>query len=904
MVLIACPNGLQAQTVSIDTIPPKLPKGTALGRYSPPIEFGYSGLAQKQYKLKVWLLDDATNFLGSAEWGPREMGIDNTSGNNASGTVSVVANMSVYSYSKFKWVARLYSVSGTTLTEVANDLKTVNATTNRPPLLNTIGNRIVPTGGALRFTVAAGDADGGTPLLTANNLPSGAVFDPSSGTFAWTPTSPGVHTGLRFLATDQGDGPLTDAEEITVTVTDQPLITAQPQPLILEPGQSGSLTVVATANSSAGAISYQWSKDNSARTGQQSATLALQNVTAGNAGTYRVNVSSSKGTSTSDDVFVIVTAPRTNDETRRRLIDYLRGAQDEFHQTIDVYRDLDSPGNHFHARGYIPDQHALVTTVGDWTINPRSGATCMKFTFQRDSTGRNGGGIYLMNGALINGSPLPYFGEQQLQIPNNQGGMDTIAFVDSSAVASSANRSFHGMDLTGATKLVFYARGEDGGEAIEFFVGGVGRPPYAQQHPDSMAREPVAGTLTTLNKTWTRYEIDLTGKDLSDIKGALGWYAEAKHNARALTTFYLDDVYFELSPSAQAARLAQPRFMRSFRTLDVQPSWTPGGDIPFDLAFRSTASIYDQVVALFAFLSSEEADGPRRAKIIADALVYTIHHHRNPMMVGKTRLRGYSRLYKAGDVGLPPGWEINGLAATVPAAGVYHDASKTYTELAESDTLDTGENLWCVMGLLAVYEATHEAPYLQSALIAAQEVHEQRQDTGTYQGFLAGIQAISSPAPTQRTYRSLEHNLDAVAAFRRLYAFTGDAQWLDDANHALVFVEQMWRADLGCYLTGTTGGSNPQPNDAPDQLPEDAQSWTTLAIPEVLQNHPLILNSVETYHKVHVSGMDAFKFTTAGNGFWPESQGHISCAYYRAGNRQRSADIASLLPKLQQMPAP
>jgi hypothetical protein len=96
-----------------------------------------------------------------------------------------------------------------------------------------------------------------------------------------------------------------------------------------------------------------------------------------------------------------------------------------------------------------------------------------------------------------------------------------------------------GYDLTGATRLVFWAKGEMGGERIEEFrVGGLGA---GQMYQDSDAASigPVI-----LMKEWTKYTIDLRGKDLSYISGGFSWVANVLRNPHHCT-FYLDAIRFE-----------------------------------------------------------------------------------------------------------------------------------------------------------------------------------------------------------------------------------------------------------------------------------------------------------------------------------------------------------------------
>ena len=69
-----------------------------------------------------------------------------------------------------------------------------------------------------------------------------------------------------------------------------------------------------------------------------------------------------------------------------------------------------------------------------------------------------------------------------------------------------------GVNLENATMLEFWARGEKGGEKVNFFMGGIKNKPFSDT--GSGKRE------VTLKKTWTRYRIPLDGEDLSRIKTA------------------------------------------------------------------------------------------------------------------------------------------------------------------------------------------------------------------------------------------------------------------------------------------------------------------------------------------------------------------------------------------------
>lgn len=96
-----------------------------------------------------------------------------------------------------------------------------------------------------------------------------------------------------------------------------------------------------------------------------------------------------------------------------------------------------------------------------------------------------------------------------------------------------------GYDLSGATQLTFWARGEQGGERVEFKVGGVDSPgkPYQDTLEKSLG-------VVTLSQEWQRFSIDLSGLDPSNVIGAFAWVASRANNASGLT-FYLSEIVYE-----------------------------------------------------------------------------------------------------------------------------------------------------------------------------------------------------------------------------------------------------------------------------------------------------------------------------------------------------------------------
>ena len=166
-----------------------------------------------------------------------------------------------------------------------------------------------------------------------------------------------------------------------------------------------------------------------------------------------------------------------------------------------VYADRGSISNHFIPSGWMGDYSDLKIDVGS-TENPYFGKTCLKITYlNKASNGARWVGIYWQNP------------------PNNWGGVDG------------------GFDLSKATKLTFWARGEKGGERIEEFkVGGI-MGEYSDS--DTSGIGPVI-----LDKDWKQYTIDLKGKDLSYIIGGFAMATNLDVNPDG-AVFYLDEIKYE-----------------------------------------------------------------------------------------------------------------------------------------------------------------------------------------------------------------------------------------------------------------------------------------------------------------------------------------------------------------------
>ncbi|NQT75331.1 MAG: hypothetical protein HQ566_02290 [Candidatus Omnitrophica bacterium] len=170
-------------------------------------------------------------------------------------------------------------------------------------------------------------------------------------------------------------------------------------------------------------------------------------------------------------------------------------------KTFPVYTDGRSPDNHYNPSGYMGDYSDIKIDASSFD-SPHAGTTCIKITYTNAvSQGARWSGVYWQN-------PANNWGDRQ-----------------------------GGFDLTGATRLTFWARGEYGGERIEEFkIGGI-----TGMYSDS----DVAGIgPVLLTAEWKEYEIDLRGKDLSYISGGFALSSNLDVNPDG-AIFYLDDIRYQ-----------------------------------------------------------------------------------------------------------------------------------------------------------------------------------------------------------------------------------------------------------------------------------------------------------------------------------------------------------------------
>ena len=148
----------------------------------------------------------------------------------------------------------------------------------------------------------------------------------------------------------------------------------------------------------------------------------------------------------------------------------------------------------WYASGYMGNTGAIQMDLAS-RENPHSGATCLKVSYGATD---NWGGVLWQH-------PANDWGEQD-----------------------------GGFNLEGAGMLVFWARGEQGGEEVSFKVGAIEKATFSDTAFAELKD-------VVLKPEWTRYRIPLDGRDMSRVKTGFGWVVA---NPGRPIAFYLDDIVY------------------------------------------------------------------------------------------------------------------------------------------------------------------------------------------------------------------------------------------------------------------------------------------------------------------------------------------------------------------------
>ena len=492
-------------------------------------------------------------------------------------------------------------------------------------------------------------------------------------------------------------------------------------------------------------------------------------------------------------------------------ISALTNRQKSERDTVYVYKDFSMTANHFTQKAKMAGKDdSLVKDMDEnWQEDPYSGTSCIRC--EVSTRIEDWGGWLFLNGYLPKGETVPLL---------NDGSMDG-----------------QGLDLTGATELRFMAKGDRGGEKVEFFTAGFGYDGSSGkknvEYPDS-AKKQSAGWIE-LTDQWEEYVIPLDSADMSYIVCGFGYVLNDQKDGVADNVFYLDEIRFcGDMESAQSA----PVMLRSYDTENVY--------------IQNAAFTYDNALAGMAFIS--EGMQPEAQKVM-DAFVYAVQNDRalpgtgeRPEEVNPMRVRN---AYAAGDISAFPGWESG---AKLP--GWYDNETGEWYE----DRYQVGSNV---------------EQYLQTARSLMDWVIEDCSDGGD--GFVGGFdgwQEGDPPVVYPFTYKSIEHNIDAYAVFGALYKVTGESKYREAADSALRFIESMYDKEQGLFMTGTLD-DGVTPNKSVVVL--DAQVWCQMALGDAFEPYKSALDVVDKMKSPE--GAYPFCLENKNGGWWAEGTAYTALMY-------------------------
>ncbi len=188
------------------------------------------------------------------------------------------------------------------------------------------------------------------------------------------------------------------------------------------------------------------------------------------------------------------------------ILDKGQRSSNDFRLASVVQRNAFDLTQRFSADGLMGDGKAkgeYLDFDDAYSANAHSGGTCLRFSYRPGPTG--------------------WAGQYWLNAPSNFG-------------------EASGSDLSGLSRIVFWARGETGRERVEFKAGGID----GTRRPDISHKDSFSVSLGTLQLStkWRQYTIDLRGADLSSVIGGFAWVATKAANPEGLV-FYLDDIRYE-----------------------------------------------------------------------------------------------------------------------------------------------------------------------------------------------------------------------------------------------------------------------------------------------------------------------------------------------------------------------
>ncbi|MEN6622355.1 MAG: hypothetical protein ABFD50_12490 [Smithella sp.] len=284
-----------------------------------------------------------------------------------------------------------------------------------------------------------------------------------------------------------------------------------------------------------------------------------------------------------------------------------------------------------------------------------------------------------------------------------------------------------------------------------------------------------------------------------------------------------------------------------------------------NMYIKNTAFSYDNALAALAFTAEDQKE--KTAEVL-DAFVNGIENDRYQ----SDRVRN---AYMKGDSTGLPGWWVG-----------------KWNEDAYQVGTNVGNSSFVALALLQFHRRWGSEEYLQTAVTIMDWVLGNCQDNTN--GFTAGYDGWpENGVVTTYTYKSTEHNIDAYAVFRQLYALTGEVKYKDACESALQFIRSMYDG-TGYFYTGTTiDGITPSKSN----IALDTQIWPVLALGDDFSPYR---NTVDTVLSMKtVEGGYPFHKANTNGGFWCEGTAFAALAFRKLGMDIEAVSALDALTKVQ-----
>jgi hypothetical protein len=557
---------------------------------------------------------------------------------------------------------------------------------------------------------------------------------------------------------------------------------------------------------------------------------------------------------------------------KKAALQFIADEHDVPSRDFEIHRDRDSGHERFYPSNLMaPDgmHQKLILDTNCWDdpkrpirTKPLSGTTCLQFTLPR---GVPWGGAYL---------EYPDRNWTFLK-PENIPGYDLEKY------------KFKGERI----RVIFSAKGKEGGEVVAFFAGGMKVPldSFGPVRPKVNAN-PKNGLLTlptvtvndngkkinvpatTLAATWEEVVIDITDEKLDDVHSGLGWATNTTWNPGGCT-FFLDNMRIEFGEKGRAKRLTEPRFVRSHAP---QTAGKP------DMYFRNACYSYDNSLIVMALCAERGSESLIRAKLICDAFLKVQEHDATPD--GRVR-----NAYAVGELLIPTKQGVR------PRFSGWWDDTKPKPEWIQDSYgygVNCGNMAWTALALLTYWEADNgpkKKDYLTGALRICEFIEKHFKDKngkGYYLGF------VENEGDTLDDKKSTEHNIDLYVTFARLAKATGNPHWNTSATSAKEFVMSMI-ADDGHLWTGT---KNIKDEPERDLMPLDVNPWALLAFKDIAKFERAV-NWADSKCFVDLPNLKGYDFNIDKDGVWWEGTGQMSLAFRFLGNRKKADDTLDYIRK-------